>query len=119
MAPYDDFKLLLRQRRFKEAAALAEGHALGNDGEPTFWLNQQAIALLRWGRFSEAVAIADGALLRNPAGFYSLLIRSEALFKQGDVAGALAGFQEAKRFPKAQARALRGILECLIALRRI
>ena len=78
MAPYADFKRMLRERRFKEAVALAEAQAFGSAGDDVFWLNQQAIALLRMGRSREAVDVADQALSHNPSGFYSLLIRSEA-----------------------------------------
>ncbi|MBN1307408.1 MAG: tetratricopeptide repeat protein [Chitinispirillaceae bacterium] len=118
MAPYDDFKRMLRERRFKEAAALAETQAFGGGGDGVFWLNQQAIALVRMGSYHEAVAVADQALSRNPSGFYSLLIRSEAQFKQGDFAAALVGFQEARRFPAVECRARKGALDCLIGMRR-
>ncbi|MBN1576946.1 MAG: hypothetical protein JW913_10355 [Chitinispirillaceae bacterium] len=118
MAPYDDFKRMLRERRFREAAVLAEAQAFGGAGDNVFWLNQQAIALLRMGRAREAAAVADRALSRNPSGFYSLLIRSEAQFRQGDIIAALAGFQEARRYPAVQRRARKGMLDCLIALHR-
>jgi tetratricopeptide (TPR) repeat protein len=118
LASYDEYKKLFREQRFKEAAALAEAAAVNREGDSTFWLNQQAIALIRLGRPREAIAVADQSLSQNPAGFYSLLIRSEALLQQGDAAAALAGFEEALRYPDAERRARKGMLDCLIKLHR-
>jgi tetratricopeptide (TPR) repeat protein len=118
VAPYDDFKHLLRERRFREAVAFAEAQAFSAAESPTFWLNQQAIALLHWGRAAEAEKIAEQALARDPSAVYSLLIRSEAQLKYGAAASALAGFQEAAHHSVVLARARKGILDSLLALRR-
>lgn len=115
---YDEFKLYLRNRRFKEAAFLAEQAAAAGGRDASFWLNQQALATMRMNNPREAIRIAEQALAGNPASYYSQLIRAEALYIAGDTNGSLAGFKEALRYPAIEERARRGILDCMIKLQR-
>jgi tetratricopeptide (TPR) repeat protein len=115
---YDEFKQLLRNRHYREAAFLAEKAAASGGSNAEFWLNQQAIAVLRMNRPQEALALAEQALAHNPAGYYSMLIRAEALFSMGDTTASLAGFREALNYPPVEERARKGVLDCLIKSRQ-
>lgn len=76
---YSQYKELLSQGRFGEAARFAEqAHHEGNPGNP-FWLTRQAAALTRAGEYTQALTVAERALSLSPANPYTVLCVAEAL----------------------------------------
>jgi tetratricopeptide (TPR) repeat protein len=76
---YDQYRELLSQRKFSEAARFAEqAHLEGNPRNP-FWLTRQAAALTRAGEFGQAFTVSEQALAIAPANPYALLCMAEAL----------------------------------------
>ncbi|MFP4164963.1 MAG: tetratricopeptide repeat protein [Chitinispirillaceae bacterium] len=117
MSTYDQFKSLMRERKYQEAIDLAEREAHKSSPPNGFWLNQQALALTRTGDCTTAVQVCDKALTLQPDNPFSLIFRSDALLKLDDVKGALTGFEEALRNPRVAERARRGVLHCLAELK--
>ncbi len=117
MNTYDQFKSLMREKKYHEAIDLAEREAYGGSTPNGFWLNQQALAFIRAGDYPSAVEVCDKALILQPDNPYSLIFRSDALLKLNDVKRALTGYEEALRNPKVADRARSGVLHCLVELR--
>ena len=115
---YNQYKELLIQRRFGEAARFAEqAHLEGNPKNP-FWLTRQAAALTRAGEYGQALAVSEQALAMDPANPYAVLCMAEAL-------SALRRYKEAIEYfesivtdaaDKVTGVARKGMLECLSEL---
>jgi len=76
---YNQYRELLSQRQFGEAARFAEqAHLEGNPRNP-FWLTRQAAALTRAGEYGHALTVSEQALALAPANPYAVLCMAEAL----------------------------------------
>ena len=116
---YDQYRELLSQRKFGEAARLAEqAHLEGNPRNP-FWLTRQAAALTRAGEFGQALTVSEQALAIAPASPYAVLSMAQAL-------SGLRRYEEAIEYfepiasdanDKAATAARNGMLACLVELR--
>jgi tetratricopeptide (TPR) repeat protein len=117
---YNQYRELLSQRKFGEAARFAEqAHLGGNPGNP-FWLTRQAAALTRAGEYGPALTISGQALALAPANPYAVLCMAEAL-------SGLRRYKEALEYyepiatdanDKVTTTARKGMLACLAALKR-
>jgi tetratricopeptide (TPR) repeat protein len=114
---FDQFQALLKQRRYREAASLAERESL-QGGEPAFWLTQQSVALVRAGDAAAALEAANGALAVEPSNPYAIVAAADSLFALERAEEALSHYREALPFPKLAPRARKGVLECLGRLKR-
>jgi tetratricopeptide (TPR) repeat protein len=116
---YDQYRELLSQRQFGEAARFAEqAHLEGNPANP-FWLTRQAVALTRAGEYGHALTVSEQALALAPANPYAVLCMAEAL-------SGLRRYKEALEYyepiatdanDKVATTARKGMLECLAELR--
>jgi tetratricopeptide (TPR) repeat protein len=116
---YDQYRELLSQRQFGEAARFAEqAHLEGNPQNP-FWLTRQAAALTRAGEYVQALTVSEQALALAPANPYAVLCMAEAL-------SGLRRYKEALEYyepiaidanEKVATIARKGMLECLAGLK--
>ena len=116
---YDQYRYLLSQRQFGEAARFAEQAYLeGNPANP-FWLTRQAAALTRAGEYGQALTVSEQALAIAPANSYAVLSMAQAL-------SGLHRYKEALEYyeptsgdanDKAATAARKGMLACLAELR--
>jgi len=116
---YNQYRELLGQSQFGEAARFAEqAHMEGNPENP-FWLTRQAAALTRAGEYGHALVVSERALALAPANPYAVLCMAEAL-------SGLRRFKEAIEYyesiateadEKVTGVARKGMLECLAELR--
>ena len=116
---YNQYKELLGQKRFGEAARFAEqAHLEGNPGNP-FWLTRQAAALTRAGEFGQALTVSEQALAIAPANPYALLCMAEALSGLRRYKEALEFYESivAEANDKVATVARNGMLACLAELR--
>jgi len=116
---YDQYRELLSQKQFGEAARFAEqAHLEGNPGNP-FWLTRQAAALTRSGEFGQALTVAEQALALSPSNPYTVLCMAEALSGLRRYKEALEYFDPiaADANAKVATVARNGMLECLVELR--
>jgi len=117
---YNQYKELLGQKRFGEAARFAEqAHLEGNPGNP-FWLTRQAAALTRAGEYGHALTISRQALALAPANPYVVLCMAEALSGLRRYKEALAYYEPiaTDANDKVVTTARKGMLACLAALKR-
>ena len=116
---YNQYKELLNQRQFGEAARFAEqAHLEGNPGNP-FWLTRQAAALTRSGEYSHALTVSEQALALAPANPYAVLCMAEALSGRRRYKEALEYYEPiaADANGKVATVARKGMLACLAELR--
>jgi tetratricopeptide (TPR) repeat protein len=116
---YNQYKELLNQRQFGEAARFAEqAHLEGNPGNP-FWLTRQAAALTRSGEYSLALTVSEQALALAPANPYAVLCMAEALSGRRRYKEALEYYEPiaADANGKVATVARKGMLACLAELR--
>jgi tetratricopeptide (TPR) repeat protein len=117
---YNQYRELLSQRQFGEAARFAEQAHLENNPENPFWLTRQAAALTRAGEYVQALTVSEQALALAPANPYAVLCMAEAL-------SGLRRYNEALEYyepiaidanEKVATTARKGMLACLAGLRR-
>ena len=116
---YDQYRELLSQRLFGEAARFAEqAHLEGNPQNP-FWLTRQAAALTRAGEYGDALTVSKQALALAPANPYAVLCMAEALCGMGRYKEALEYYEPIATDvnEKVATVARKGMLECLAELR--
>ena len=116
---YDQYRELLSQRKFGEAARFAEqAHMEGNPRNP-FWLTRQAAALTRAGEFGHALTVSEQALAIAPANLYAFLCMAEALSGLRRYKEAIEVYEAivTDANDKMVAVARKGMLECLAELR--
>ena len=110
---YDQYRNLLKQGQFLEAARFAEyQYRQGNPNSP-FWLTRQAAALSRQGDYTRAFKIANQALSLQPTNPYAILAVAEALYGLKRIKEAVAYFKEISEEKKLSPFARKGILDCL------
>ena len=117
--PYEQYRELLSQRQFGEAARFAEqAHLEGNPRNP-FWLTRQAAALTRAGEYDQALTVSEQALAIAPANPYALLCLAEALSGLRRYKEALEVYEPiaANANDKVATIARNGMLACLAELR--
>ena len=116
---YNQYRELLSQRKFGEAARFAEQAYL--EGNPTnpFWLTRQAAALTRAGEFGQALTVSEQALAIAPANPYAVLCMAEALSGLRRYKEALAYYEPiaTDANDKVARVARNGMLACLAELR--
>jgi tetratricopeptide (TPR) repeat protein len=115
---FGEFQQLLKQKRYRDAAGLAEKECQTGPSPDPFWLTQQAIALLRAGETERALSAANQALAVDPSNPYAVMVSADSLLGIGKTEDALARYREALPFGKATPRARKGALECLSRLSR-
>jgi tetratricopeptide (TPR) repeat protein len=116
---YNQYRELLSQRQFGEAARFAEqAHLEGNPRNP-FWLTRQAAALTRAGEYGHALAVSKQALALAPANPYAVLCMAEALSGLHRYNEALEYYETIATDPddKVATVARKGILEGFAQLR--
>ena len=116
---YDQYRELLGQRKFSEAARFAEqAHLEGNPANP-FWLTRQAAALTRAGEFGQALRVSEQALAIAPANPYAVLSMAEALSGLRRYKEALEVYETivTDADEKVATVARNGMLACLAELR--
>jgi len=116
---YDQYRDLLSQRQFGEAARFAEqAHLEGNPANP-FWLTRQAAALTRAGEYGHALTVSEQALAIAPANPYAVLCMAQALSGLRRYEEALEYFEPiaSDADDKAATAARKGMLACLAELR--
>jgi tetratricopeptide (TPR) repeat protein len=116
---YDQYRELLSQRQFGEAARFAEqAHLEGNPGNP-FWLTRQAAALTRAGEYGHALTVSEQALALAPANPYAVLCMAEALSGRRRYKEALEYYEPiaADANGKMATVARKGMLACLTEMR--
>jgi tetratricopeptide (TPR) repeat protein len=110
---YDQYRNLLKQGQFMEAARFAEyQYCRGNPNDP-FWLTRQAAALSRKGDYTQALKCANQALSLQPTNPYAILAMAEALYGLNRIKEAVAYFKEISEDKKLSTFARKGILNCL------
>ncbi len=116
---YNQYRELLSQKQFGEAARFAEQAHLEGSSENPFWLTRQAAALTRAGEYGRALTVTEQALTLAPANPYAVLCMAEALC-------GLRRYKEALEYyepiaidtnVKVATVARNGMLECLAELR--
>ncbi len=115
---YNQYKELLSQRQFNEAARFAEqAHREANPKNP-FWLTRQAAALTRAGEYNQALAVSEQALALDPANPYAVLCVAEALSGLGRYKESIEYFESIATDAAAKVTeiARKGMLESLTAL---
>ena len=116
---YNQYKELMIQGQFGEAARFAEqAHQEGNPHNP-FWLTRQAVALTRAGEYAQALTVADRARSLAPANPYAVLCAAEALCGLHRNREALGYYESiaADDNHKLAAVARQAMLQCLAELR--
>jgi tetratricopeptide (TPR) repeat protein len=116
--PYDEFRQLLQQKRFRDAVHLAERQILQSPSPDAFWLTQQALALLRTEDYGPALESARKALAAEPSNQYAVVTAADALLGLQKHEEALACYQECLGSPRLAARARKGVLDSLSRLKR-
>lgn len=115
---FAEFQQLLKQKRYKDAAGLAEKECQKNSSPDPFWLTQQAVALVRAGEPERALAAAKQALAVDPSNPYAIMVAADSLLQLGRVEESLAHYREALAFGKVAPRGRKGALDCLSRLSR-
>jgi tetratricopeptide (TPR) repeat protein len=115
---FEEFQKLSRQKRYRDAAALAERQSMRGTSPDPFWMTQQAVALLRAGDAERALAVSRKALAANPSDPYAVVSAADSLFALDKSEEALVLYLEVQRHPKLSPRARKGVLECLARLKR-
>jgi tetratricopeptide (TPR) repeat protein len=115
---FAEFQQLLKQKRYKDAAGLAEKECQKNSSPDPFWLTQQAVALVRAGEPERALAAAKQALAVDPSNPYAIMVAADSLLGLDKVEESLAHYREAFAFAKLAPRARKGALECMSRLSR-
>jgi tetratricopeptide (TPR) repeat protein len=115
---YDEFRLLLQQKRFRDAALFAERQVLQSPSPDAFWLTQQAVALLRTQDYEPALKSVRRALEAEPSNQYAVVTAADALLGLQKHEEALACYRECLGSPRLAARARKGVLDSLSRLKR-
>ena len=115
---YQEYRALMKQGRFDEAATHAERHYLDNNPNNPFWLTRKAAALTRAGRFPEALAASEEAYALAPRNPYGILAVAEALEGSNRLEDAVRYFEEIANDPNLSLYAKKGALRCLSGMRR-
>ena len=115
---FAEFQQLLKQKRYKDAAGLAEKECQKNSSPDPFWLTQQAVALVRAGEPERALAAAKQALALDPSNPYAIMVAADSLLGLDKVEESLAHYREAFAFGKVAPRGRKGALDCLSRLSR-
>ena len=84
---FAEFQQLLKQKRYKDAAGLAEKECQKNSSPDPFWLTQQAVALVRAGEPERALAAANQALAVDPSNPYAIMVAADSLLELGKSGG--------------------------------
>jgi predicted Zn-dependent protease len=111
---YREFSLLMKKKAFSEATDFAARRSQESGERSEFWLTQLSSALRDAGRVDDALQAADKACALSSRNGWALIARGEALFKKGDIEGAIQSFQEAAFDARAASRARKGVLTCLV-----
>jgi len=116
---YDQYRELLSQRQFGEAARFAEQAYLEGSPANSFWLTRQAAALTRAGEYGHALTVSEQALEIAPANPYAVLCMAQALSGLRRYEEALEYFEPiaSDADDKAATAARKGMLACLAELR--
>ena len=114
---YDQYKKLLDQGSYLEAAHFAELEYLNGDQNNSFWLTRQAAALSRSGDYEEAFGKAKQALSIQPENPYAVLAVADALSGLGRIKEALSYYEEIAADAKVSAYARKSIFDCLTLLK--
>jgi tetratricopeptide (TPR) repeat protein len=115
---FAEFQQLLKQKRYKDAAGLAEKECQKNSSPDPFWLTQQGVALVRAGEPERALAAANQALAVDTSNPYAIMVAADSLLGLDRVEESLAHYREALAFAKVAPRARKGTLECMSRLSR-
>jgi len=115
---FGEFQKLLKQRRYREAASLAERESIRGPTADAFWLTQQSVALGRAGDRAAALEAAKRALAAAPSDPYAIVTAADCLLALDRTDEALSHYREALAMSKVAPRARKGVLECLGRLRR-
>jgi tetratricopeptide (TPR) repeat protein len=110
---YQQFKDLLQQKKYLEAAMLAENEFMRKGEGDDFWLTQKSAALLRAGKYHEAFDAAKKALSIDPRNPFSILAAADALSGMEKYREAETYYYEIMQNDRLKHRVHRGILACL------
>ena len=116
---YDQYRELLSQRQFGEAARFAEQAYLEGSPANPFWPTRQAAALTRAGEYGHALTVSEQALAIAPANPYAVLCMAQALSGLRRYEEALEYFEPiaSDADDKAATAARKGMLASLAELR--
>ena len=118
---YQEYRRLLNEGRFQEAARFAElqaGQQAGSGGSEEFWLTQQARALSGAGQHAAALEVGRRALSLSPSNPFAVAATADALLGLRRFSEALEHYEELLRSPRLLSQGRRGVLECLAGLKR-
>lgn len=115
---YNEFQELMRRWKFIEAANYAEREYLYDKKQNVFWLTQQANALIRAEKYKLGFDISSQALTIDSTNPYAVLSAADALFGLNRFKEALQYYSENLNNQKLKLRSQRGILECLLTLKK-
>jgi len=115
---YDEFRELMRQGKYLEAAHYAEREYVHDRKQNVFWLTQQANALIRAEKYESGFSVATQALTVDSTNPYAVLSAADALFGLHRYKEALQYYSESLNNQKLKIRSQKGILECLINLKK-
>jgi len=106
------------QGKFIEAAHYAEREYLNDRKQNVFWLTQQANALIRAEKYESGFTVASQALTVDSTNPYAVLSAADALFGLHRYKDALQYYNENLNNQKLKLRSQKGILECLVNLKK-
>ncbi len=115
---YQEYRQLLTQGKYLEAARFAEQQAESGRESGEFWLTQQARALSRAGDHAGALEAGRRALNLAPDNPFAVAATADALLGLKRLEEALGHYEELLRSPRLLRQGRKGLLECLAGLRR-
>lgn len=113
---FPEYQALMSDRRFADAAALAESESTKPDERREFWLTQMARALIRLSDFGRALEAAEEALALRPDELFAVATEADALVGLRRFDDALVRYEELLREPRLAAKGRKGVLGCLAAM---
>lgn len=115
---YQDFRQLMTQGKYQEAARYAEQEAETGPSSGEFWLTQQARALVQAGNHREALEVGHRALRLAPDNAFAVAATADALLGLRRLEEALGHYEELLSSPRLVRQGRKGVLECLSGLKR-
>jgi tetratricopeptide (TPR) repeat protein len=113
---YGTFKQLIKEGRFMDAVHFAESLCLKNNN--AFWFTQYAQALIKTGNFKDALHAAQQAQDHDSSNLYAVAAEADALMGLKKPDKALPLYMEAMREKRLLRHSRRGILDCLLKLKK-
>jgi tetratricopeptide (TPR) repeat protein len=113
---YEMYRQLIKEGRFLHAVHFSESMCLKNNN--AFWLTQYAQALIKAGNYNNALHAAQQAQQLDSTNLYAVVAEADALMGLHKPEDALPLYREALHEKRLSRRSKRGILECMLKLKK-